>query len=56
MAIFTESYCKSILENKSSYSFHGVNLNCYDAENPDNKPAGEEPPTGEDGIPLKPGE
>jgi hypothetical protein len=35
MAIFTESYCKSILENKSSYSFHGVNLNCYDAENPD---------------------
>ncbi len=27
-----------------------------DAENPDNKPAGEEPPTGEDGIPLKPGE
>lgn len=27
-----------------------------DSENPANKPAGEEPPTGEDGLPLKPGE
>ena len=27
-----------------------------DLENPENKPAGEEPPTGEDGLPLKPGE
>lgn len=35
MAIFTESYCRYILEGKSSYSFHGINLNCSDAENPE---------------------
>ena len=31
MAIFTESYCKYILEGKSSYSFHGITLDCSDA-------------------------
>ena len=35
MAIFTESYCKSILESKSSYSFHGISLDCSDARNPE---------------------
>lgn len=35
MAIFTESYCKSILESKSSYLFHGITLDCSDAENPE---------------------
>lgn len=35
MAIFTEAYCKYILEGKSSYSFHGITLDCSDAENPE---------------------
>lgn len=35
MAIFTEAYCKYILEGKSSYSFHGITLYCSDAENPE---------------------
>ena len=35
MAIFTEAYCRYILEGKSSYSFHGINLDCSDAENPE---------------------
>ena len=35
MAIFTEAYCRYILEGKSSYSFHGITLDCSDAENPE---------------------